>query len=60
MRRREFVAVIAGMATMPLTALAQQRTLPIVGFLDSRSAEAIGRLSKAATLKAKPLPPVLK
>jgi putative tryptophan/tyrosine transport system substrate-binding protein len=42
MRRREFVAVIAGMATMPLTARAQQRPLPIVGFLDSRSAEAIG------------------
>jgi ABC-type uncharacterized transport system substrate-binding protein len=42
MRRREFVTVIGGMLTWPLAAQAQQRTLPVVGFLDSRSAEAIG------------------
>jgi ABC-type uncharacterized transport system substrate-binding protein len=42
MRRRDFVAVIAGMAALPVAARAQQRTLPVVGFLNSRSAEAIG------------------
>ena len=37
MRRREFVAVIGGMATWPLGAHAQQRRLPVIGFVYSRS-----------------------
>jgi len=44
MRRREFIAGIGGAAAMPLVASAQQ-TMPVIGFLDSRTPEAMaGRL----------------
>src|SRR5262245_57698843 len=36
MRRRAFIAMI-GVATWPLSTLAQQRALPVVGFVSSRS-----------------------
>ena len=42
MRRREFVAAIAGAWALPRAAHAQQRTLPTVGFIDSRSAKSTG------------------
>lgn len=42
MRRREFVSVIGGMLAWPLAAHAQQRTLPVIGFIDSRSVESMG------------------
>ncbi len=42
MRRREFVTVIGGMLAWPLTAHAEQRTLPVIGFIDSRSVESMG------------------
>ena len=50
MRRREFFGLVGGAAvTWPLVARAQQSTLPIVGFLNSASAE--GYASMAASFK---------
>ncbi|MGE5366187.1 MAG: ABC transporter substrate-binding protein [Betaproteobacteria bacterium] len=42
MRRRDSFAVIGGMAAWPLAAHAQQRSLPVIGFVDSRSVESMG------------------
>jgi hypothetical protein len=42
-RRREFVGLVGGAAAWLLAAGAQQRTRPVIGFLASRSPEALER-----------------
>jgi putative ABC transport system substrate-binding protein len=47
MRRREFITLLGGAAVWPLTARAQQPSMPVIGYLSGGTPETLGHLAAA-------------